>query len=197
MNGYDKRTRVKMDAIEAAARFLFRTQGFDRTTVEGIAKAAKVSKVSIYHYYGDKAALARKMVMDVMEQKVASFREEMLADLTFRQKIAKLQEAKQSSMEELREGEGEGVLTEALFQDPQMQRYLEDYRVKQANPVLIQLIQQGKREGEVDVNIPDETILLYVQTLQSVLTSSLSLRQRMDMGKLFYYGFKGKETIGG
>jgi AcrR family transcriptional regulator len=48
--------RARRDRIVAAARDVFRTDGFRGATMEGIASAAGLSKVTLYGYFPDKEA---------------------------------------------------------------------------------------------------------------------------------------------
>ena len=53
---------VKRAAILRAARELFLTDGFDRTSVDAVATRATVSKRTVYDYFGDKQALLLAVV---------------------------------------------------------------------------------------------------------------------------------------
>ena len=50
MNGFEKRREQKKKDILAAAGKLFFEKGFKETSVEEIAKLAKVSPVSVYNF---------------------------------------------------------------------------------------------------------------------------------------------------
>lgn len=52
----------KRAAIIVAARQLFTTDGYERTSVDGVAALAQVSKRTIYDYYGDKQRLLLAVV---------------------------------------------------------------------------------------------------------------------------------------
>lgn len=58
----------KREAILAAARRLFLTDGFERTSVDAIAAQAEVSKRTVYDYFGDK----RNLLLSVVRQAVYS-----------------------------------------------------------------------------------------------------------------------------
>jgi TetR/AcrR family transcriptional repressor of mexJK operon len=58
----------KRAAILAAARKLFLSDGFERTSMDAIAATAGVSKRTVYDYYGDKRAL----LLAVVEQAVGA-----------------------------------------------------------------------------------------------------------------------------
>ena len=61
------RARQKEDRrnrIVAAAKTQFRQQGFEKTTIEGIAEAAGVSGVTVHNYYGTKAGVLLALVIE-------------------------------------------------------------------------------------------------------------------------------------
>ena len=53
----DERRRRTEQAILAAARELFAEQGFERTTIRGVARAAGVDPALVMHYFGSKEGL--------------------------------------------------------------------------------------------------------------------------------------------
>ena len=53
----NKRKQRRFARIKAAARELFREQGYERTTLRQIAKKAKVSAATIVNYFGEKREL--------------------------------------------------------------------------------------------------------------------------------------------
>ncbi|GBF77535.1 TetR family transcriptional regulator [Paenibacillus sp. 598K] len=68
----------KRAKIMAAARELFLSDGFDRTSVDAIAATAGVSKRTVYDYYGDKQSLLLAVVeetswavLDMIKQGIA------------------------------------------------------------------------------------------------------------------------------
>ncbi len=192
MNGFERRKRTKMDQIEAAATRLFRQKGVAQTSIEQIAREAGVSKVSLYNYYGDKQALARAIIFDSMDRQAETFNRMMASELCFRDKYAALTEAKAEALGGLTDGVTGGLLDDELLASPQMRAHLAEYYESKAVPMLRALIEQGVREGDVNPDIPVDTILLYIRAMQQLLASPITMRQRTDLGLLFQYGFKGK-----
>ena len=62
----DPRVVRSRAAVVDAARTLFLRQGYAGTTMEQIAAAARLTKRTIYNNYGDKDALFRQVVADVL-----------------------------------------------------------------------------------------------------------------------------------
>ena len=60
----------KRDAILDAAKRLFSSHGFDGTSMDAIAKAAEVSKLTVYSHFGDKDALFKAAVESKCEQQM-------------------------------------------------------------------------------------------------------------------------------
>ncbi|MEU6474396.1 TetR/AcrR family transcriptional regulator [Streptomyces massasporeus] len=64
----------KRAAILTAARELFLSDGFDRTSVDAVAARAGVSKRTVYDYFGDKQTLLQAVVDGVGESLVGTIR---------------------------------------------------------------------------------------------------------------------------
>ncbi|MFD5910696.1 TetR/AcrR family transcriptional regulator [Streptomyces massasporeus] len=64
----------KRAAILTAARELFLSDGFDRTSVDAVAARAGVSKRTVYDYFGDKQTLLQAVVDGVGESLVSTIR---------------------------------------------------------------------------------------------------------------------------
>ncbi|BDZ48993.1 hypothetical protein GCM10025867_12340 [Frondihabitans sucicola] len=66
---------AKRSAILLAARDLFMTEGFERTSVDAVAAAAGVSKRTIYDYFGDKSTILLRVVESAAASLLASVTE--------------------------------------------------------------------------------------------------------------------------
>lgn len=191
MNGFDRRSQAKMEQIEATAQSLFRAKGVAATSVEEIAALAGVSKVSLYRYYGDKQALARKLVFASMERQMEHLQSLMKSDLPFPQKFERMLSARAQTLA----GEGGeatgGMLSGGLLSMPDIQAFIAEYNATRITPLLKELVAQGQREKVIAPDIPTDTLLLHLQAMQHLLAAPLTPAQRQDLGRLLLYGFKG------
>ncbi len=73
----EREKQLILRRLLAAGRKMFSTQGLKKTTVEGLANAAGISKGAFYIFYPSKEAL----FMDVIEQAELQFRRELLAEI--------------------------------------------------------------------------------------------------------------------
>ncbi len=75
-----------------------------------------------------------------------------------------------------------------FIKDPLIQKFLDEYGENKTIPLLMQLIDQGKLEGDLDTDISPESILIYIHAVNKALQSNLDQKVRSDLGKLFFYG---------
>ncbi|MDF2542362.1 MAG: kstR2 [Herbinix sp.] len=193
MNGFDRRKQEKMNYILKAAFELFRNQGFETVKMTDVAEKANVSKVSIYNFFGSKEELLRQVIYDYMDRKAEEFKELMNSNLSFTEKYKLLVDVKLDSMNDLTDGQTDGLLNYNVLASPQVQQFLQTYTETKIKPFYIDFIEQGKREGEIDNDLSTETILMYMQLIGGITTGPLTMKQRLDIGKLFFYGLRGKE----
>lgn len=192
MNGFEKRKNEKMKGILAAAFDLFRKEGIDAAKITDIAEKANVSKVSIYNYFGSKEELARQVMYDYMDKKAEEFKSFMCSDLSFREKFDLMISLDMNSVNELTDGSTDGLINNDILLSPQVQQFLQAYAETRIKPLLLELIDQGKQEGDIDNKIETATILMYIQAINGILSSPITMKQRTDLGKLFIYGLRGK-----
>ncbi|MEV5827574.1 TetR/AcrR family transcriptional regulator [Spirillospora sp. NPDC052242] len=83
----------KRAAILAAARDLFLADGFDRSSVDAVAARAKVSKRTVYDYFGDKRTLLKAVVDDIGQSLVTTVQRTLDDTLTDRTQAADLEDA--------------------------------------------------------------------------------------------------------
>jgi TetR/AcrR family transcriptional regulator, mexJK operon transcriptional repressor len=83
----------KRAAILTAARGLFLSDGFDRSSVDAVAARAGVSKRTVYDYFGDKQSLLHAVVAGISDSLVDAVRRTIDTTLTGLTDPGRLQEA--------------------------------------------------------------------------------------------------------
>jgi AcrR family transcriptional regulator len=68
----DRYATITKAAVLEGARDLFVERGFDATSVDGIARAAEVSKGAVYHHFSDKKDIFAELLVGVLETTMAS-----------------------------------------------------------------------------------------------------------------------------
>lgn len=192
MNGFESRRQEKKKDILSAAFTLFRKDGIAAVKITDIAEKANVSKVSIYNYFGSKEELARQVMFDYMDKKAVEFKTFMTSDLSFKEKLNMIHIENMKSLGELITGETDGLMSNELISSPQVQQFLKVYGETKIKPLFVEFIKQGKLEGDIDSELSTESIFMYIQAISGILSTPLTINQRIDIGKLMYNGLKGK-----
>lgn len=86
-------SKQKRAAILTAARELFLSDGFDRSSVDAVAARAEVSKRTVYDYFGDKQTLLRAVVDAVGQSLITTIRSTLDETVTDRVEAAGLEDA--------------------------------------------------------------------------------------------------------
>lgn len=192
MNGFELRREKKMQDILDAAFKLFSANGIKSVSIAEIAKKANVSQVSIYNFFESKENLARQAFFNMMDEKMKDLEMLVGSILPFPEKFEKMVFISLESAKDL----NEDFYQSELISDPSIQKFLEEYSHNKTLPLLMDLIEQGKREGCIDNELSSESILIYINSLNAVLQSNINKKVRMDLGKLFFYGLFGQISQG-
>ena len=191
MNGFQRRKEKKMNSILQTALQLFAYRGLKAVSIAEIAKKAEVSQVSIYNYFDSKENLAKQAIFTYMNEKMEDG--EMLLDsqLSFREKLEKLL----LSSDEDASNYSQEFFQSEIWKDPVIQNFLNEYYQNRTLPFIMSLIEQGKKEGSVNCDLLNESILLYIESFKNMLTQTdISKKARLQLGSLLFYGLQGKPS---
>lgn len=191
MDGYQRRTEKKKEQIRNSAFELFSIYGVEKVSIAEIAKKAKVSPVTIYNYFGSKEDLLKEVLSDFMNKELESYQELLNSDLPFPKKVEK-------TIFEKREA-AKAFNAEFLksITDPFLKEFINDFTNNKAIPMLMDLIEQGRKEGYVNKSISTEAIIIYIHTFsesiqRSELLTNYNIDILLDLTNLFFYGLQGQ-----
>ena len=80
----------KKQQLITTAKSLFIQHGFKRITIEEICKTANVSKMTFYKYFSDKAAIANKIALDLVEEGFSAYDEINRLNISYSEKVSKM-----------------------------------------------------------------------------------------------------------
>lgn len=197
VNGFEKRTNQIKEKILNATRDLLRTSDPKRIRITDISKAAKVSQVTIYNYFGSKEELVRQVFKYYVDKAVQDFTDYMDEGHTLKEKIEHIILLEKESYREFPPGVIKGILAE----DKEMAEYIERLYREVSIPMTIRILEEGKASGEISEQVSVENVLSFIQLYMNQLDVMLEMaRQSADMDKflegmvhLFFYGICGKE----
>lgn len=187
MNGYEKRTRNKRNAIVTAARELFSEKGIAAVSITEIAAQAKVSRVTLFKYFGDKEALAKEVVYEWVGQLMTEYDAVLSGDLPLPQKLLRLLNTKLAGREKI----GEQLIRATAWDDPELLKLFGQLAGAQALPKVMQVIEEGKRSGDIPHHLDNEAIIAYFSAFGAVVKNPEYIKKGKEFQASLYNLFMG------
>jgi AcrR family transcriptional regulator len=195
MDGFERRKEQKKEVIVRAALELFQTYGFKKASVNEIAHRAGVSQVTIYNHFGSKEGLVREVVKKLYLDILERFKKIIRGDRPFLEKLETIVFDK-TQLAGQYQGE---LLQEALSRDPEIQQFTESIWQKEVNQLMIDLFDEGKKQGYIDQQLSREAIMLYLDIMRKGVFNSPGLPDEIkrnpelagELTSLFIYGLNG------
>lgn len=192
MNGYEKRAQLKKDKIMRATLELLKTSDSQTIRIADIASAAGVSQVTIYNYFGSKEVLVREVYIAYIRNTITEFETFLQAEHTLKEKIAYILFQKKESSRTF----GLQMMSQVLKDDPVLAKFITDEYMKKGIPLVVKLIEDGKKSGEISAAISTNTIIMYMQMMANQADTFVNYARQhgnMDilieeMVHLFFYG---------
>lgn len=187
MNGYEKRTREKREAIIKAAQELFAAKGITGVHITDIADKANVSRVTLFKYFGDKEILAKKAMYSWIEQLMMEYDAIISSDMAFHQKLLCLFNTKLAGRDKI----GEQFINTTAWEDPELIRLIKELSSAHALPKIMMLIDEGKRSGDIYSSLDNEAILAYFSAFGPVVTNPDYIKKGRAFQKSLFNLFMG------
>lgn len=189
MNGYERRKEQKKTAIKKAAFTLFQQQGVKEIKIEDIAKEAGVSQVTIYNHFGSKEALFRAVIKDYTIEQYEFHKDLFDKDISFHEKMKTSILHKTKQITNIHPE----VIREMMLNDEELRGYLTEFQSSHAIPMIMKLINDAQKTGEINPNLAEQSIMLYIQLfnndmLISMITGENGKKLASDIFQMFFYG---------
>jgi AcrR family transcriptional regulator len=189
LNGYERRKEQKKVDIKKAAFTLFKQQGVKDIKIEDIAKNAGVSQVTIYNHFGSKEALFREVIKDYTAEQYDFHKNLFESDMSFLEKMKASILHKTKQVENIHPE----VIREMMLVDEELRNYLAEFQSKYAIPLILKLIKDAQVSGEINPELSEESIMVYIQLfnndmLISLITGEHGKKLASDIFQMFFYG---------
>lgn len=166
MNGFEKRAEEKKQQILAAAFSLMNSpKGMENLTTNKVAKLAHVSKATLFKYFTNKENLIVEVFIDFIEKMREPAFSLMEKGLSFKEVFSAMTQIKIDSLGKV-EPQFYNDLMKIYTQkeDPKLAKIMEKY-TQESFSLMLQIFNQGKKEGAVDEKYTDEFLIIFFQTL--------------------------------
>ncbi|TVX93240.1 TetR/AcrR family transcriptional regulator [Paenibacillus agilis] len=197
MNGYERRKQKKIDQIYSASLSLFLKHGFQKVSVQEIAKKAKVCPATIYNYFGTKEKLYADMLIDWMDKRLEQCEKILASEIDFPEKTKQIMLLEAKSVNVLFD---DAAVKHLGVEMDEWGNQLQQYSEEKVMPFYMKYIALGKQEGFINKEMTEETSMLYFTMYKNELERYLSsevTREQVDahidqLIELFFFGLVGR-----
>ncbi|MGG1554887.1 TetR/AcrR family transcriptional regulator [Paenibacillus ferrarius] len=192
MNGFEKRAQLKKEKIMKATLELLQTEDAKKLKITEIAGKAGVSQVTIYNYFGSKEELIRDVFIAYIRETIDEFEAYLASEHTLKEKIEHIVFQKKKNSRTF----GIATMKKLWQEDPVLAAFVKDEYMKKGIPLVVRLIEDGKKSGEISKKISTSTIVMYMNmlanqanTLLDYVDANTNMDQLIEeMADLFFYG---------
>ncbi|MEH6936626.1 TetR/AcrR family transcriptional regulator [Bacillus sp. JJ664] len=197
MDGYQKRTQLKMENIELSTIKLL-SLPINDIKIMDIAKLANVSQVTIYNYYGSKEALLKAAFLRLMDQQYEEYKKLLSSDKAFEEKIKEMLLRKKDGIDIV----NLETFTSLIQKDEELHAIVLDFSMNKSFKLLLALIDEGRTLGVIRNEFSPKTLQIYIQVLSQAFmnmdaTTSQYIQQKEvidEIMNLFLYGMLKQES---
>jgi len=198
MNGYERRKEGVRQRIIKAALELFKEHGFEKVSLNEIARRAAVAHTTIYNHFGSREKLIHEALKHIMHGWKEKYEPVMNDDIPFREKWAAILTDKT----QLLQGYNQEFI-QALYQKyPSIRETFNVLYTEYFYKFLEKFLEQGKREGYFNPELSNRAIIMYFELIRRAYDASPEIMAEMgkdlqlaqEMGKIVWFGF-GSQKI--
>lgn len=159
----EEKRSLRQQQIEAAAYAVLEVKGYSGTSMLGIAKQAHASNETLYSWYGDKQGLFRALVTRNAEEAKAYLETELETD----HDALSILGALGPKLLDLLTGDRAVALNRAAAADSsgELGATLSKAGRDAIFPLLEQVLLRARHEGQLNFELPDEAVGLYLDLL--------------------------------
>ncbi|MDA1477930.1 TetR/AcrR family transcriptional regulator [Bacillus changyiensis] len=194
MNGFEKRALLIKEKIKKTTLNMLSHCEPKQIRIMDIAKHANVSQVTIYNYFGSKEALLNEVFKDYIDQAIQEFEEYMTKDISVKEKIELIiLQKKEANSQKF----ALTVVKELMIEQHEMMDYIKKQYDERVIPLMLQLIEDGHRSGEISPKITAQGFLVFINMIidhSKTLGETFEKNKQFaeEMMQIFFYGLCGR-----
>ncbi|MBI4303418.1 MAG: TetR/AcrR family transcriptional regulator [Chloroflexi bacterium] len=189
-------TENKEHIIAAAVRLWQQAHNVNKVSLADIAREAGVSPTTVYNNFGTREGLVEEVIKHLLAEILGKQKAILNSDLPFPAKVQNMISVKMKATRGIQVD-----LLDKICTDTSAKEYVKQMTETEAKPMMRALIGEGKREGYIRADLPDEVIMLYFDILQSGSATCTEEMRRVvgdkrltaALTRLIYFGLFQKE----
>jgi len=199
-SSYRKETKKEI-IIKAAIQLFQNSHNFNKVSIEDIAKEANISPTTIYNNFGNRDNLVVEVIKQISLAGLEAYKTIIRSDMPFPEKIKLSMDRKINLVGEL----DWNVIDKMVSQDARLADFAAEIYEFENKPMLLELIEDGKRQGYIESDLSNEAIMMYLELFQAsgsaffriVNAPGVNPDSVRDLTQILFYGFMNKEKIDG
>ncbi|GAA0409900.1 TetR/AcrR family transcriptional regulator [Paenibacillus motobuensis] len=171
-------TNGKKEQIIRTARRLFYEQGIVSTSMDQIAEAVPVSKMTIYKYFGSKDGLIEQVVMAINEETHADFAQMMEQSndaIELMHYLLRYQKMNDYSAE---------FINDLVNVYPEYTQQMIEYNEQKNMPLFEEMVFRGQQNGQIRKDISPHLLVLYLSSMKEFMAKPGRLEPFTNMNVL-------------
>jgi len=199
-SSYRKETKKEI-IIKAAIQLFQNSHNFNKVSIEDIAKEANISPTTIYNNFGNRDNLVVEVIKQISLAGLEAYKTIIRSDMPFPEKIKLSMDRKINLVGEL----DWNVIDKMVSQDARLADFAAEIYEFENKPMLLELIEDGKRQGYIESDLSNEAIMMYLELFQAsgsaffriVNAPGVNPDSVRDLTQILFYGFMNKAKIDG
>lgn len=166
MNGFEKRTAEKKhQVINATFELMNSEAGLENLTIEEIVTYSKVSKATIFKYFGSKEKLIGEVFKHFLNRMGETARQIMEKNLPFEETMIAMSQNKIQFLEKVNKQFYLDLMAHVTRKENDELSTLMEAYSQESFTIMLDLFHRGRKEGKVALKYSDEFLLLYFEAL--------------------------------
>jgi len=189
----------KQKIIDISIQLFRNSTNINKISVEDIAQEADVSPTTIYNNFKNKDSLILEVVKSIGLCSLEVYKSIVQSDKPFPQKIQLIMKEKIKSFSEF----DFDSIYKITYGNEELMKFMEDLSVNEITPLLLEFINEGKRQGYIESGLSSDSIFLYIDMItegsKALSSSKMDYTKNnkvlSDLNEICFYGFANKNKI--
>jgi len=183
--------------IKTAIRLFSNTHNFNKVSIADIAREANVSPTTIYNNFGTRDNLIVEVIKQINLASLEEYKSIIKSDIPFPEKIRLCMDRKINIAGKL----DWEIIDKLTAQDKRLAEFAAEVNERENKPMLLELIEDGKRQGYIEPGLSSEAIMMYLETIQESGSAFFRIINEpdvnpdsvQDLRRILFYGFMNRE----